>query len=108
MALIYLSGPGLVCISEVDAGRGDLEQLLSVPGDGVGQVDDVHDFWAAELGDLHSSHGGRLWPGRRGHRVAVVHIAGTRGHRERSDARRRPDAAWATSSRWTSSVDGQR
>src|SRR3954452_20100335 len=34
----------------------DLTELLAVPGDGVGQVDDVEDLGAAEAGDLHSTH----------------------------------------------------
>ena len=46
----------LVGVGVVDAGRGDLVQLLAVPGHGVGQVDDVQDLGAAEFGDLHGSH----------------------------------------------------
>ncbi len=52
----------LVRVGEVDAGRGDLVQLLAVAGDGVGEVDDVEDLGAAEAGDLHSAHAVRLWP----------------------------------------------
>jgi hypothetical protein len=44
MATIYLSGQGLVGVGVVDARGGDLEQLLAVAGDRVGQVDDVEDF----------------------------------------------------------------
>jgi hypothetical protein len=52
---------GLVRISEVDPAGRDVEQLLAVRRDGVGQVDDVHDLGAAEAGDLHSTHVLRLW-----------------------------------------------
>jgi hypothetical protein len=48
----------VVSISDIDTAGRDLEQLLAVPGDGVGQVDDVEDLGAAEAGDLHSSHAG--------------------------------------------------
>jgi len=56
MTLIYLAGPGLVGVSEVDSCRGHLVELLAVPGDRVGQVDDVEHLGAAEAGDLHGSH----------------------------------------------------
>src|SRR6476646_35456 len=42
-------------VGVVDAGRRDLVELLAVPGDRVGQVDDVEDLGAAEAGALHSS-----------------------------------------------------
>jgi hypothetical protein len=35
----------------------DLTELLAVPGDAVGQVDDVEDLGTAEAGDLHSTRG---------------------------------------------------
>ncbi len=54
--LRYLSGQAVVSISETDAYRAHLVQLLSVAGDGVGEVDDVEDLGAAEAGDLHGSH----------------------------------------------------
>ncbi len=43
-------------ISNTDAGRAHLVQLLAVAGDGVGEIDDVEDLGAAEAGDLHGSH----------------------------------------------------
>ncbi len=46
----------MVSISEIDACSAHLVQLLSVAGDGVGEVDDVEDLGAAEAGDLHGSH----------------------------------------------------
>ena len=46
----------VVFIREIDARRGDVEALLAVTGDGVGEVDDVHDLGAAEAGDSHSTH----------------------------------------------------
>jgi hypothetical protein len=42
-----------VCIRETDPSGADLVELLAVPRDGVGQVDDVEDLGAAEAGDLH-------------------------------------------------------
>ncbi len=54
--LRYLSAQAVVSISEVDAYRAHLVQLLSVAGDGVVEVDDVEDLWAAEAGDLHGRH----------------------------------------------------
>jgi hypothetical protein len=42
----------VVGVGEVDAAGGDVEQLLAVPGHGVGQVDDVHDLGAAGAPDL--------------------------------------------------------
>ena len=56
MALIHLARQPVVGVGEVDAGGGDVEQRLAVPGTGSGQVDDVHDLGAAEAGDLHSTH----------------------------------------------------
>jgi len=46
----------VVSIGEIDAGGADLVELLAVPGDGVGEVDDVENLWAAEAGDLHGTH----------------------------------------------------
>jgi len=40
-----------VSIGEIDASGADLVELLAVPGDRVGQVDDVEDLRAAEAGD---------------------------------------------------------
>jgi hypothetical protein len=54
---MYLSGQRVVGVGEVHAGGGDVVQLLAVPRDGVGEVHDIHDFRAAEAGDLHGSHG---------------------------------------------------
>ncbi len=54
-------------ISNTDAGRAHLVQLLAVAGDGVGEIDDVEDLGAAEAGDLHGSHAGEAGlppPGR--------------------------------------------
>jgi hypothetical protein len=42
----------VVGVGVVHPGRGDLEQLLAVPGGRPGQVDDVEDLGAAEAGDL--------------------------------------------------------
>ena len=59
--LMCLSGQGVVSISKADAGSDThLVELLAVAGDGVGEVDDVEDLGAAEAGDLHGSHEGRL------------------------------------------------
>ena len=46
----------VVHVGVVGAGGGDLEDLLAVRRDGVGQVDDVEDLGTAEAGDLHSTH----------------------------------------------------
>ena len=54
----HLAKQAVVCIRDTDAAGGDLEELLAVPGDRVGQVDDVHDVGPAEAGDLHSTHAG--------------------------------------------------
>ncbi len=53
----------MVRVGVVDADGGDVEQLLTLTGRGVGQVDDVEDLGAAEAGDLHGSHAGE---GRQG------------------------------------------
>ena len=45
-------------VGEVHARRGNVEQLLAVSGDRIGQVDDVEDLGAAEAGDLDGSHAG--------------------------------------------------
>jgi hypothetical protein len=58
--LIEVSGQGLVRISEVDPCGADLVDLLAVPRNGVGKVDDVEDLGPPEAGDLHSSHEVRL------------------------------------------------
>ena len=68
----HVLGQGVVRVGVVDAGGGDVEQLLPVRRDGVGKVDDVEDLGAAEAGDLHGSHAaearcgrqGRAWTGR--------------------------------------------
>jgi hypothetical protein len=49
-----------VRVGVVDAGGGDVEELLPFARRGVGQVDDVEDLGAAEAGDLHGTHEGRL------------------------------------------------
>ncbi len=54
----------VVGVGEVDSCRGHLVELLAVPRDGVGQVDDVEDLGAAEAGDLHSAHAGEATGGR--------------------------------------------
>jgi hypothetical protein len=46
----------VVGVGAVDAGGGDLVELLGLTGHWVGQVDDVEDLGAAEAGDLHGSH----------------------------------------------------
>jgi hypothetical protein len=56
--LIYLSGHPVVGVGEVEAGGGDVVELLTVAWDRVGHLDDIEDFWAAEAGDLHSVHDG--------------------------------------------------
>jgi hypothetical protein len=48
----------VVGVGEVDSCRADLVDLLALAGDGVRQVDDVHDFGAAEAGDLYGTHAG--------------------------------------------------
>jgi hypothetical protein len=50
----------VVGVGKVNSCQGHLVELLAVPRDGVRQVDDVHDLGAAEAGDLHSTHPGRL------------------------------------------------
>ena len=50
----------VVGVGVVHAGGGDLVERLAVAGDGVGEVDDVQDLGAAEAGDLHGTHEGRL------------------------------------------------
>ncbi len=62
---MYLSEQEVVGVGEVDAAGGDVEQLLTLPGDGVGQVDDVRDLGAAEAADLHSAHAGEAEPAAR-------------------------------------------
>jgi hypothetical protein len=56
MALISLSGPGLVGVGKVHAGGGDVVELLAGTGLRLRDVDDLEDFRAAEAGDLHGSH----------------------------------------------------
>ncbi len=51
--LMWLPRLPVVCVREIDSRRADVEELLAVPGDRVGQFDDVHDLGAAEAGDLH-------------------------------------------------------
>jgi hypothetical protein len=41
----------VVRVGVVDAGGGDREQLLAVPGDRVGQVDDVQVICTARMGE---------------------------------------------------------
>jgi hypothetical protein len=53
---MYLSGQAVVGVGVVHPARGDVEQLLAVPGGGVGQVDDVEDLGPAEAGDLDSAY----------------------------------------------------
>src|SRR3712207_4362803 len=48
----------MVGVGVFDPGGGDVEELLAVRRDGVGEVDDVEDLGAAETGDLHGSHDG--------------------------------------------------
>jgi hypothetical protein len=50
-----VSGHGVVRVDVVDAGGGDVEHLLPVPGDRFGQVDDVEDLGAAEASGSHGS-----------------------------------------------------
>ncbi len=49
----------VVGVGEVDAGGGDVVELLARAGLRLGDVDDVEDFWAAEAGDLYGAHRGR-------------------------------------------------
>jgi hypothetical protein len=60
----YLSAEPVMGIGVVDASRAHVVELLTWAWtwtwNAVGQVDDVEDLWAAEAGDLHSSHGVRL------------------------------------------------
>jgi hypothetical protein len=60
----------LVGVGEVDAGRGDVVQLLPRTGLRFGHVDDVQDLRPAEAGDLHCAHRPRLGPPGRLHRPA--------------------------------------
>ena len=46
----------LVGVGVVDSSGTHLEEVLAVPRDGVGEVDDVENLWAAEAGDLHGTH----------------------------------------------------
>src|SRR3954453_9590464 len=55
-----------MCVSEVDASRGDLEEGLAVTRDRVWNINDVEDLGTAEAGDLHGSHGVRLGASRSG------------------------------------------
>ena len=66
-----LSTPSVVGVCKVNSCGAHLVELLIGPRDGVGQVDDVEDFRAAEAGDLHGTHAVRLeaqgatsWPAR--------------------------------------------
>ena len=52
--------PLLVGVGTVDSCGTHLVEVLAVPRDGVGEVDDVEDLGAAEAGDLHGSHAARL------------------------------------------------
>jgi hypothetical protein len=45
----------VVGVGVVDACGGHLEQLLALPGDRFGQVDDVEDLGAAEASGSHGS-----------------------------------------------------
>src|SRR5688500_10851286 len=56
MAMIYLSGRGLVGVGVVHAGGGDVVELLAGTGLRLRDVDDVEDLGAAETGDLHGTH----------------------------------------------------
>jgi hypothetical protein len=57
MPLIYFPSHGLVGVGEVQAGGGDVVELLARTGRGLRDVDDVQDLGTAEAGDLHSSRG---------------------------------------------------
>jgi hypothetical protein len=50
----------VVGVGVVDAGGGDVVELLAVTGLRLGDVDDVEDLGTAEAGDLNGTHGGRL------------------------------------------------
>jgi hypothetical protein len=56
-----------VGVGTVDSCGTHLVEVLAVPRDGVGEVDDVEDLGAAEAGDLHGTHGSeaRGWHVRR-------------------------------------------
>jgi hypothetical protein len=56
-------GHGVVGVGEVQAGGGDVIELLARVRDGIGHVDDVEDFGAAEADDLRGSHGLSAGPG---------------------------------------------
>ena len=58
MPLIYFPSHGLVGVGEVQAGGGDVVELLARTGRGLRDVDDVQDLGTAEAGDLHSTHAG--------------------------------------------------
>jgi hypothetical protein len=51
-----LSTLSVVGVGKVNSCRAHLVELLTFARDGVGELDDVHDFGAAETGDLHSAH----------------------------------------------------
>src|SRR4051812_3059665 len=57
---LLLSGHAVVGVGNVDSCGAHLVELFAVPGDGVGEVDDVEDLGAAEAGELHSTHALRL------------------------------------------------
>jgi hypothetical protein len=50
----------VVRVGVVHTGGEDLVELLAVPRDRVGEVDDVEDLGAAETGDLHGTHAGEV------------------------------------------------
>jgi hypothetical protein len=51
-----VSGHGVVGVGKVNSCGAHLVELPARPWRGVGKVDEVHDLWAAEAGDLHSAH----------------------------------------------------
>src|SRR5690349_8727242 len=55
---IYLSRQQVVGVGEVQAGGGDVVELLARARCGLGDVDDLQDLGPAEAGDLHGTHGG--------------------------------------------------
>ena len=56
MALTSFAGQVVVGAGDVQAGGGDVVELLATTRRGLGDVDDVKDLGAAEAGDLHGSH----------------------------------------------------
>src|SRR6185312_3153544 len=78
LPLTYLSRPGVVGVGVVAAGA-HLEEVFAVPGDRVGQVDDVENLGAAEAGDLHGSHAVTLGAAA----LDVRRVTSSPGRRER-------------------------